>query len=48
MAFFEKLVKINLFGSTYVAKHAAIAMAKNKPTEMGEKGAIIFVSSIAA
>ena len=30
MNIFEKTIKINLLGSVYVAKHAAIAMAKNK------------------
>ena len=46
---FENVVKINLYGSAYVAKFAAVAMSKNKPiNEMGEKGVIIFVSSVAA
>ena len=46
---FELLFKINVFGSVYVAKYAAIAMSKNKPlNEFGEKGAILFVSSVAA
>ena len=44
---FEKVVAINLFGSTYVAKYAAVAMAKNTPNEMGERGVILFVSSVA-
>ena len=39
---------INVLGSIYVAKYAAVAMAKNKPTEQGERGAILFVSSVAA
>ena len=43
------MVDINLFGSVYVAKYAAIAMSKNKAyNEQGEKGVIIFVSSVAA
>ncbi len=46
---FEQVVKINLYGSAYVAKYSAVAMSKNKPiNEMGEKGVIIFVSSVAA
>lgn len=46
---FEQVVAINLFGSAYVAKFAAIAMSKNKPVnDLGEKGVIIFVSSVAA
>lgn len=49
MSIFEKVVKINLIGSAYVAKYAAVAMSKNKPVnELGEKGVIIFVSSVAA
>ena len=45
---FETLFRINVFGSIYVAKHAAVAMAKNKPFEHGERGLILFVSSVAA
>ena len=46
---FKSVVDINLFGSVFVAKYAAVIMAKNKPiNEMGEKGVIIFVSSVAA
>ena len=49
MSIFEKVVKINLIGSALVAKFAAVAMSKNKPlNELGEKGVIIFVSSVAA
>ena len=47
MKIFDKLIQINLFGSVYVAKHAAVAMAKNKPIE-GERGIILFLSSLAA
>ena len=45
---FRKVVEINLYGSIYVAKYASIAMSKNKPSEIGERGLIIFVSSVAA
>ena len=46
---FEQVVKINLFGSAYVAKYAAVAMSKNKAVnELNEKGVILFVSSVAA
>ena len=46
---FKKTVDINVYGSIYVAKHAAIAMSKNQPVnERGEKGVILFVSSVAA
>jgi NAD(P)-dependent dehydrogenase (short-subunit alcohol dehydrogenase family) len=46
---FEILFRINVFGSAYVAKHAAVAMSKNKAVnDHGEKGLILFVSSVAA
>ena len=42
-------MQINLLGSVFVAKYAAVVMAKNKAmNEQGEKGVIIFVSSVAA
>ena len=45
---FEKTININFWGSVYVAKYAAVAMAKNTPDEKGERGLICFVSSIAS
>ena len=46
---FEIMFRINVFGSAYVAKHAAVAMSKNKAVnDSGEKGLILFVSSVAA
>ena len=46
---FETVISINVFGSMYVAKYAAVAMSKNKAVnEKGEKGLILFVSSVAA
>ena len=44
---FQAVVQINLMGSVYVAKYASIAMSKNKAVN-GEKGVILFVSSVAA
>jgi 3-hydroxyacyl-CoA dehydrogenase / 3-hydroxy-2-methylbutyryl-CoA dehydrogenase len=44
---FEMLFRINVFGSAYVAKYAAIEMSKNKATN-GDRGVILFVSSVAA
>ena len=42
-------IEVTLFGTIHVAKHAAMAMTKNKPVgEMKEKGVIIFMSSIGA
>jgi 3-hydroxyacyl-CoA dehydrogenase/3-hydroxy-2-methylbutyryl-CoA dehydrogenase len=46
---FQAVVNINLMGSIYVAKYGAMAMSKNKAVnERGEKGVILFVSSVAA
>ena len=46
---FEQVMKINVSGSAYAAKYGAVAMSKNKPVnDRGEKGVIIFVSSVAA
>ncbi len=42
-------MEINVYGSMHVAKYASIVMSKNQPlSERGEKGVIIFVSSVAA
>jgi NAD(P)-dependent dehydrogenase (short-subunit alcohol dehydrogenase family) len=46
---FQQTIAINLYGSIYVAKYCSIYMAKNKAfNERGEKGVILFVSSVAA
>ena len=46
---FRKLMDVNVMGSIYVAKYASVAMSKNQPlNERGEKGVIMFVSSVAA
>lgn len=46
---YKRLMEINVYGGVYVAKYASIVMSKNKPlNEQGEKGLILFVSSIAA
>ena len=42
------MVNINLLGSVYVAKYSSIHMARNTPDANGERGLILFVSSIAA
>ena len=45
----RQVIDINLYGSIYVAKYAAIVMSKNEAiNEQGEKGVILFVSSVAA
>lgn len=48
MDIFKKVLEINLYGSMYVAKYASMQMSKNKPDENGERGVILFVSSVAA
>ena len=46
---FEATIAINVYGSAYVAKYAAVAMSKNKPIgEHGERGLILLVSSVAS
>jgi NAD(P)-dependent dehydrogenase (short-subunit alcohol dehydrogenase family) len=45
---FRSVVNINLYGSVYVAKYASMQMSKNQPNERGERGVILFVSSVAA
>lgn len=46
---FEAVMAINVLGSAYMAKYAAVVMSKNKAVnEQGEKGVILFVSSVAA
>ena len=48
MKMFRKMVEINLYGSMYTAKYAVEVMAKNKPQGLGERGVLLFVSSVAA
>lgn len=46
-AVMNQVIGINLFGSVYMAKYAAEIMASQEPiTKCGERGAIIFTSSI--
>ena len=43
------MMSINVYGSMYMAKYASMVMAKNKPiNDRGEKGVLLFVSSVAA
>ena len=44
---FRKVIEINVYGSIHVAKYASVIMSKNKPDENGERGVILFVSSVA-
>ena len=49
IAKFKKCMDINFYGSLYVAKYGSAIMSKNKPVnDRGEKGVILFVSSVAA
>merc|ERR1712166_306150 len=46
---FKRVMDINVNGSVYVAKYASAIMSKNKAVnEKGERGVIVFISSIAA
>ena len=44
--YFQLTFNVNVLGSVHVAKYASFAMSKNKANEIGEKGVIVFVSSI--
>lgn len=48
LALFAKVVQINLMGAFNLTRHAATAIARNKPGETGERGVIINTASIAA
>jgi NAD(P)-dependent dehydrogenase (short-subunit alcohol dehydrogenase family) len=45
---FSKVVEVNLVGTFNVLRLAAEAMAKNQPTEDGERGVIVNPASVAA
>lgn len=46
---FDRTIDVNLKGSFYVMAHAAAVMARNQPgPEIGERGVILNVSSVAA
>jgi 3-hydroxyacyl-CoA dehydrogenase/3-hydroxy-2-methylbutyryl-CoA dehydrogenase len=45
---FEKVIRLNLIGTFNMASKAALAMTANQPTENGERGVIVNVSSTAA
>lgn len=48
LASFERVVRINLFGTFNVSRLAVARMADNAPNEDGEKGVIINTASVAA
>ncbi|WP_319823659.1 SDR family NAD(P)-dependent oxidoreductase [Thalassovita sp.] len=45
---YQRIININLMGSFNVARLAAVEMAKNAPTEDGQRGVIISTASVAA
>jgi NAD(P)-dependent dehydrogenase (short-subunit alcohol dehydrogenase family) len=45
---FSKVVEVNLVGTFNVVRLAAEAMARNEPTEGGERGVIVNTASVAA
>ena len=46
---FKKTLDVNLMGSVNVAKYVAPILSRNKPfNDKGERGALIFVSSVMA
>lgn len=48
LASFEWLVKLNLIGTYNVASKAAFEMTTNEPNDIGERGVIVNVASVAA
>ena len=48
LASFTRVITINLIGSFNVARLAAEAMSRNAPNAGGERGVIVFTSSVAA
>ena len=48
LGLFEKVIGVNLVGMFNVLRLAAAAMAKNEPTETGERGVCIPTASVAA
>ncbi|WP_407359789.1 SDR family NAD(P)-dependent oxidoreductase [Microbacterium sp. LBN7] len=45
---FERVVRINLVGTFNVTSQAAAVIAKNEPTESGDRGVIVNTASVAA
>lgn len=48
LADFERVVRINLVGTFNVTSQASAAIAKNDPTESGDRGVIVNTASVAA
>jgi NAD(P)-dependent dehydrogenase (short-subunit alcohol dehydrogenase family) len=47
-AHFERVMRVNLYGTYHIMRMAAALMARNKPNGEGERGVIINTASIAA
>jgi NAD(P)-dependent dehydrogenase (short-subunit alcohol dehydrogenase family) len=45
---FRRVIEVNLIGTFNVARLAAAAMLKHEPNEQGERGAMVFTSSVSA
>jgi NAD(P)-dependent dehydrogenase (short-subunit alcohol dehydrogenase family) len=45
---FRRVIEVNLIGTFNVARLAAAAMLKHQPDEQGERGVLVFTSSVAA
>ena len=48
LADFERIVRINLVGTFNVLSQAAAVIAKNEPTDSGDRGVIVNTASVAA
>ena len=46
--FFRRMIEINLVGTVFVSKAAAVAMQRNEPNAAGERGVIVMTASVAA
>lgn len=45
---FRRVIEVNLIGTFNAARLAAAAMLKHQPNEQGERGVLVFTSSVAA
>lgn len=45
---FRRVIEVNLIGTFNVARLAVAAMLKHQPNEQGERGVLVFTSSVAA
>ncbi|MBS1675616.1 MAG: SDR family NAD(P)-dependent oxidoreductase [Actinobacteria bacterium] len=48
LAAFERIIRINLVGTFNVTSQASAVIAKNEPTESGDRGVIVSTASVAA